>query len=701
MANNKDFKVKNGIGPTVYHETVGTVTSAGVGPVDAFSTTLYSGTGAAQSIGNGIDLSTDGGLVWTKATDSTYSHTLIDTENGGDLYLYSNDTRAHTDPSSVYITAFNTNGYSIGTANELNNSTTDYVSWTFKEESKFFDIVTYTGTGSAQTVSHNLGTTVGCLIIKRTDSASSDGWIVYHDGFSKGVAPKIAFLNSTDAAFQANSTYLNSTYPTSTEFSVGEFADTNASGGSYVAYLFAHDTASTSMIKCDSYTGNGSTTGPEIDLGWQPQWIMIKNASSGSTNWAIFDVERGITNDGSNDPFLRPNLTNADASAFDCIDLTDTGFQIKYNGAFINTNGDTYVYVAIRKGENTATLDMSTGSVFEHTVTKDEKILLSNPADSGVVSNATLLLQNNYKDISTLSYDNIGLTGLEDSAPRAIQFKTDGTKMYILGAGNDKIYQFSLSTPWDVSTFSYDSVSFSQITQETAAQGLWIKPDGTKFYLAGPSSDTVYQYSMSTAWDMSTASYDNVSKSVSTEDSSPSSLFFRKDGLKMFVLGNQYDKVFQYTLSTAWDISTATYDSKSLSLSTQDTNVKGMWFVDSKTIYIIGTGSSDSIFEYTLTTDWDVSTGSYTGNSYSFTTLDGNMEGMYIYKDKLYMVGSGTDKVFQFSLSSFAITYDDSIKFNGGTAPTAPSSGETDILTFSTRDGGTSYQAVLAMDGVS
>lgn len=698
MANNKDFKVKNGIGPTVYHEAVGTVTSAGIGPVDAFSTTLYTGTGAAQSINNGIDLSTDGGLIWLKRLAAAENHGLFDTVRGAGKYLITNSTAAEgTDSGNA---TFNTNGFSLS-GNNWNTSGADYVSWTFKEESKFFDIVTFTGDGNEPSawINHSLGQTPGMIIFKRTDSTSN--WFTWHRSLS-GRYDSL-YLNLTNAA-SSLFTFDNTTNGiTDTQFRVnfGGSNIENISGATYVAYLFAHDTASTSMIKCDSYTGNGSTTGPEIDLGWQPQWIMIKNASSGSTNWAIFDVERGITNDGSNDPFLRPNLTNADASAFDCIDLTDTGFQIKYNGTFINTNGDTYVYVAIRKEENTATLDMSTGSVFEHTVTKDEKILLSNPADSGVVSNATLLLQNNYKDISTLSYDNIGLTGLEDSAPREIQFKTDGTKMYILGAGNDNIYQFSLSTPWDVSTFSYDSVSFSQLSQESAAQGMWIKPDGTKFYLAGPSSDTVYQYSMSTAWDMSTASYDNVSKSVSTEDSSPSSLFFRKDGLKMFVLGNQYDKVFQYTLSTAWDISTATYDSKSLSLSTQDTNVKGMWFVDSKTIYIIGTGSSDSIFEYTLTTDWDVSTGSYTGNSYSFTTLDGNMEGMYIYKDKLYMVGSGTDKVFQFSLSSFAITYDDSIKFNGGTAPTAPSSGETDILTFSTRDGGTSYQAVLAMDGVS
>lgn len=323
--------------------------ATGVG--STFSTTLYSGTATseAHTVTNNIDLSTDGGLLWVKKRDSNISntsHQLYDTERGASAgFLSSDSTNAQ---STGDLSSFNTDGFTWNASTGLGSDYlgSDYVSWVFKKQSSFFDVVTYTGTGSAQTISHNLGTTVGCLIIKRTDSASSDGWIVYHDGFSKGVAPKIAFLNATDAAFQANSTYLNSTYPTSTQFSVGTFADTNASGGSYVAYLFAHDTSADSIIKCGSYTGNGSTQ--TIDLGWEAGWVMIKRSNS-TGHWNIYDTQRGITNTTS--PVLRGNSTDAEVTgSYDDIDPSSSGFIVDAinGGSVINASGGEYIYIAIR-----------------------------------------------------------------------------------------------------------------------------------------------------------------------------------------------------------------------------------------------------------------------------------------------------------------------------------------------------------------
>lgn len=394
MANDKSFKIKNGLSAGRYLGTNGTETAGSNGPYGTFDTTLYSGTSATQSITNNVGLSTDGGLVWIKNRgDGTADHSLWDTERGAFKYLKSNATDAEIDLTSFStgLTAFNSNGFTLGGGDKrFNQSANNYVAWTFKQASNFFDVVTYTGTGSAQTISHNLGTTPGFIIVKGYDTAGRS-WACYHR--SLGYTKRL-LLNYTSAE-ATDTTYWNAE-PTDTNFSVGTQQETNLSGTTYVAYLFAHDTSADGYIQCGSYTGNGSTTGPEIDLGWQPSWIMIKNTttSTSSTNWVIFDTARGITNDGSNDPFIRPNLSNAEASAFDCVDLTDTGFQIKYDGAVINTNGDNFIYVAIRAVVQTQTLDLSTGHTFSITPTEALDVLFTNPPASGTATGFTVEVDN-------------------------------------------------------------------------------------------------------------------------------------------------------------------------------------------------------------------------------------------------------------------------------------------------------------------
>ncbi len=324
-----------------------------------FQTHLYTGTQQVQNITNGLDLSSKGGLVWLKTRSGTTAfgaNMIFDTERGAQRVMRSQETGADSAANNT-LTSFNTNGFSLGISTDGNKSGDSHVSWSFRKQPKFFDIVTYTGTGSAQTIAHSLGTTVGMLIIKRTDSSSSDGWICYHNGFSKSGDPRIAFLNSADEAFQANSTYLNNTYPTSTNFTVGESADVNASNGTYVAYLFAHNNndggfgepGDQDIIKCGSYTGNASTDGPDVNLGFEPQWVMIKNATS-SADWMIFDVMRGIVT-GGNDALLNANDNDAENNLNDFFSVTSTGFKLGTIGyGASDSSGKTYVYMAIRRG---------------------------------------------------------------------------------------------------------------------------------------------------------------------------------------------------------------------------------------------------------------------------------------------------------------------------------------------------------------
>ena len=164
-------------------------------------------------------------------------------------------------------------------------------------------------------------------------------------------------------------------------------------------------------------------------------------------------------------------------------------------------------------------------------------------------------------DISTATYDSLSkdLTG-EDTSPTGFTLKKDGTKMYSGGAGSQLIYQYTLSTPFNISTASYDSVSKDVSSEDSVGpRSIVFKQDGTKLYMLGVLNKTVYQYSLSVSWDLSTASYDSVSHDVSTEDSLPLNVTFKPDGSLMFMIGDGNDKVYEYTVSNAWNLDGQTY----------------------------------------------------------------------------------------------------------------------------------------------
>ena len=321
---------------------------------DVFSTWLYDGTGAALTVTNNIDLSTKGGLVWLKSRSNANFHYLNDTVRGVQKSIYSNDTSAQATVDDV-VTAFNSNGFTLGTAGGSNTSARTYVSWTFREQPKFFDIVTYTGNGTNnRAIAHNLGSTPGCVIVKSTSNAQN--WPVYHR--STG-ANTIFWLNATNAN-TANVNYFP-TAPDSTSFYVGTDTDVNQSGYTYVAYLFAHDaggfglTGTDNVISCGSYTGNNSATGPVVTLGYEPQWVMVKQSSAAGQYWNMIDVMRGFDVStgaqtlGANAADIE--YTNAGfGSGTPIMSPTATGFQVRSAQPATNASGATYIYIAIRRG---------------------------------------------------------------------------------------------------------------------------------------------------------------------------------------------------------------------------------------------------------------------------------------------------------------------------------------------------------------
>ena len=177
-------------------------------------------------------------------------------------------------------------------------------------------------------------------------------------------------------------------------------------------------------------------------------------------------------------------------------------------------------------------VDMSSGSYFTKTLSADTTFTFSNPPASGTAGSFALEVTGadvtvGY-DLANASYDSVASPSLasQEGQPRGLFFKSDGTKMYITGS-TASVYQYTLSPAWDVTTASYDSVSFSVSSQEAGTEALFFKSDGTKMYILGINSDAVFQYSLSTAWDLSTASYDSVSFSVSSQEANSTALFFK------------------------------------------------------------------------------------------------------------------------------------------------------------------------------
>jgi hypothetical protein len=312
---------------------------------DVFSTYLYTGTSANRSIINNIDLAGKGGLVWIKTRSETWEHYLADTVRGTSKSLATNNTSPESTGLTNAITSFNSNGFSLGIDTDLeavNRSPKTYVSWTFREQPKFFDVVTISYTGSAITVNHALGSVPGCIIIKLTTGI--DNWYVYHRSVTG--TDSTGALNSTLGFASPNgySNFASSITSTSFTFNAG------FTSGTYVAYIFAHDaggfglTGTDNVISCGSFTATGSAQ--TVTLGYEPQWVLVKS-SNNVDNWYILDNMRGLPV-SEQAQRLYANTSSAEGVSA-TLAPTATGFSFSNTSNFANA-GYTYIYIAIRRG---------------------------------------------------------------------------------------------------------------------------------------------------------------------------------------------------------------------------------------------------------------------------------------------------------------------------------------------------------------
>jgi len=334
-----------------YMQSASGVGGAGLDVDEVFSTYLYDGNGSTQTIINGIDLSGEGGLVWQKGRSLAYDHQLTDTERGVNKTLSTVNTASEATRQSV--SQFNTNGFLVGTEGDTNANNQTYASWTFRKAEKFFDVVTYTGNGvQGRSIAHNLGSTPGCIIVKKTNAAGTD-WAVYHRGVDASSPEGYHIRLNTTAARQATIYTWGNTAPTSTAFFVGNSGFTNNNTDTYVAYLFAHNdgdgefgpNADADIIKCGSFTG--SSSGSLINLGFEPQWVMWKKINSAGS-WFIADSMRFFTSKPPNNGqvmTLKAESSAAEAGPDYYMGLDSQGFWEDGLGT-----SDTYIYIAIRRG---------------------------------------------------------------------------------------------------------------------------------------------------------------------------------------------------------------------------------------------------------------------------------------------------------------------------------------------------------------
>ena len=311
---------------------------------EVFSSDSLTGNDATQSVTNDIDLSGFGGMVWTKKSSAAYSHGLFDSLRGRSKSLRTDSSGVEqTAPDDYDLVSFNSDGFTVGPywVHEVNKGGDEFSTQTFRRSERFFDALSWTGNEvSGRSIPHILGVKPGLIIIKKT--AGTGNWSLWHRSYPDG----IAYLNLTTAVSTPSSAGTKWGSSTNAALNLTDNSSVdNQNGQKYVAYLFAHDEAEDGIIQCGSYTGNSSTTGPIVDLGWEPQYVIIKRMDS-TGDWWIYDAERDATNPRTNK--LIANSSAAEDTSGEDIDFTSTGFQPKTTATGINASGGNYVYVAIR-----------------------------------------------------------------------------------------------------------------------------------------------------------------------------------------------------------------------------------------------------------------------------------------------------------------------------------------------------------------
>ena len=394
----------------------------------------------------------------------------------------------------------------------------------------------------------------------------------------------------------------------------------------------------------------GSATAPRI----QVHGLGSGPSSTGITSWAT-----------GGDVGPRFVLSRSEGGTVGTQTIVDSGDQLGLM-IFAGSDGTNFIEAARIQANvdgTPGTNDMPGRLVFSTTAdgasTPTERVRITSQGNTGfhttkpaapvhVGGNAIV----SSVDVQVATYEGLSFSVAgQELTPHGIFFSPDGYRMFVTGIAGDDVNQYNLSTPWDVSSATYSTV-FSVSGQDTAPQGLFFRADGLKMYVLGANTDTVYQYALTAPWSVSTAAYESISFSVAAEDTAPTGLFFKPDGSMMYMVGQTNDIVRQYVVSTPWDVSTASY-LQGFSVTGQESLPTDLSFTLDGTRMFVSGNTGDDISVYDLTTPWDVTTATFL-SSFSVATQDTIPAGLYVKPDgtRMYVVGQNTDTVYQYVVDS-------------------------------------------------
>jgi len=333
-------------------------------PSAYFQTQLFTGTGSSLSVTNTGNANLQPDWVWIKNRDISASHVLTDTTRGATKSLFSDQDSGQA-TETQQLTSFNSDGFTVGTSNNVNGNGNASVAWQWKANggttssngagsitstvqantTAGFSVVSYVGNGvNGASVGHGLTAIPSVIIFKRTDGVRN--WMVYH----QAIGPTKATFLDLSAAADTDSVYFSNTAPTSGIFYLGTNNKGNGDGTAYIAYCFAEKQG---YSKFGSYTGNGSADGSFVYTGFSPAWVVVKRTDSGN-NWHMHDNKRAPYN--SNNKTLYPNLNNPEAT--EDFDMLSNGFKLRESGGGYNADGGTYIYMAFAQNPLVATNDV-------------------------------------------------------------------------------------------------------------------------------------------------------------------------------------------------------------------------------------------------------------------------------------------------------------------------------------------------------
>jgi len=595
-----------------------------------------------------------------------------------------------------YVSGTDTGQAIVATVDSSNNSISfgsavTFVSAAGKWMGAAFDstnnkvVIAYSDWGNSQRGTAVVGTVSGTSISFGSAVVFETGSAVHNIVMFDSSNDKIVIAYSDQADGDDGKAIVGTVSGTSISFGSSTDFETGGVEGNYMGAAF--DTTNNKVVIAYADTNNsaygtgivGTVSGTSISFGtptvfetaYSPYINVAFNAAAGKVIIAYQD--KG--NDNGMGTYVEGTVSNTSISFNSPATFPGTGDR---DAIYISVTYDSDQYASVISFRNTDNSSHGTSFSYQSTatvtnLTSENYIGISSGGTYASGSNATVKIIGNTANVpernyalDTASYDNKS-ADVNDLAsvltPRGLAFNADGSRMFTTETGDaasaQACYQFDLSTNFDVSTASYNNVSLnvSNASANRDPMGIAFNTDGTRLFVVGSqsSADGVFQYNLSTGFNLSTGSDSNLSVDTSSQDSFPKDLAFNSDGTKMFLLGSENDKVSQYTLSSAFTINTASFDSVDLDVSSQEASPTGLAFNSDGTQLFVG-GFGDNVHMYNLSSAFNLSTASYSGVTFDVSSqvatplsLEFNATGTKMY------VAKSPGEVLQYS-TSFSLT---------------------------------------------